>query len=132
MVSQRSWVQILYSLIFFLFRLNFHYCFKSVHNCDYHLHIFSCSSSTLHSYVYSGLVYHLDNQYLQFYFRALFPYNLMKNLLQYFYQVPYKGSQYIAVLLATPLCYCFQTLLTSAILNNSSMFARIALFPTKL
>ena len=50
-----------------------------------------------------GYVYHLDNQYLLFYFRAFFPYNLMKNLLDYFYQVPYRGSQYITVLLATPL-----------------------------
>ena len=82
----------------------------------------------IHMFTY---VYHLDNQYLLFYFRAFFSYNLMKNLLDYFYQVPYKGSQYTAVLLATPLSCCSQTLLTSDSLNNSSMFARIALFPNK-
>lgn len=117
---------------FFLFRLNFHHCFKIVFNCDDHLHLLICSSNTWHSYVYSGLIYHVDNQYLHFYFSALFSYNLMRNLLQYFYQVPHEGSQYIAVLLATPHSCCSQTLLTAAILNNSSIFARIALFPTKL
>ena len=116
---------------FHLFRLNFRYCFKNVLNCDNHLHLLICSSNTWHSYVYSGLVYHVDNQYLHFYFSALFSYNLMRNLLQYFYQVPHEGSQYIAVLLATPHNCCSQTLLTAAILNNSSIFARVALFPTK-
>ena len=108
-------------IFFIFFWLNFRYCFKSVLNCDDRLHLLIHSSNTWHLYVYSGLVYHLDNQYLHFYFRALFSYNLMRNLLQYFYQVPYKGLQYIAVLLATPLSCCSQTLLTSAILNNSSM-----------
>ena len=55
----------------------------------------------------------------------------MKNLLDYFYQVLYKGSQYTAVLLATPLSCCSQILLTFAILNNST-FARIALFSNQV
>ena len=116
---------------FFLFRLNFHHCFKIVFNCDDHLHLLICSSNSWHSCVNSDLVYHLDNQNFTLLFSCTFFLQPDEKSPRYFYQVPYKGSQYITVLLATPLNCCSQILLTFAILNNST-FARIALFPTKL
>ena len=40
LVSQRSWVQILYRLeFFFFFRPYFHYCLSSAHYCEDHFHL---------------------------------------------------------------------------------------------
>ena len=58
--------------VFFLFRLNFHHCFKIVFNCDDHLHLLICSSNSWHSYVNSSLVYHLDNQNFTLLFSCTF------------------------------------------------------------